>query len=515
MLLTDSFQSVSVPLMQQQGAVALSTTQVQGSNGTGAKSVKPTMFILILDVLAALLEYSPEKAKRGNRTIANQSAQLDFQFQAGFPSNGAVLLANFASSGGGRHLAASGSDGAATLSASLLQDTLSSIATVWQNLVINSSAVAMDSISSLHSSARILLSIARVIGQNHLERSARLGLWHSYQDIVVRLFRNFPHTCIEATLAPAGSEKDSQGRHLIAQLDIALCEIAFVYISNLPFDAINEDVDAIRDSATAFLLQILSAHTETVATAVGMQKAASEAEKLATVKIFRSFKLMMSRNTTAALMELLQLLGQLFAALARVPCSDRRSFAYLSGPASECLCSIVHRVHEELGDDYSEPLYVILIESVSTATDLALSASWDQTNLLGKLIRAMLLLTQGNALSGNFTSPSLSTALAGLCQVYETIWVKSAEPEENQDQMVSAFRNVYSSFSEETKRHLLDIYMYAPFEDFFTVSALISEYFAQSKAVTLQEQSYFLRILFERYILQCTRTFSRYCEEVS
>lgn len=499
LLLTDSFQSVSVPLMQQQGAIGLTTTQVQGSTGSGSKSVKPTMFILILEVLAALLEYSPEKAKRSNRTAANQSAVLSFPFQAAFPSNAALLLSNFASSGGGRQLVASGSDGASTLSASLLQDTLTSIGTVWQNLVINSSAVPLDSISSLHSSARILLSIARMVGQNHLERSARLSLWHTYEEVLVRLFSHFPHTCIEATLAAAGSEKDRQGRHLIAQLDISLCEIAFVYISNLPYDGINEDVDGIRDAATAYLLQILSAHTETVANAVGVQKAASEVEKLATAKIFRSFKLMMSRNTTTALMELLQLLGQLFAALARVQASERRALAYLSGPASECLCSIVHRVHEELGDDYSEPLYVILIESVATAVDLALSSTWDQTGLIGKLVHAMLLLTQGQALSGNFTSPALSAALKGMCQVYESIWVRSAEPVETSLE-VSVFKNVYETFTEDTKYQLLDMYMYAQFEDFFTVSALISEYFAQSKSVTLAEQSYFLRILFERYV---------------
>lgn len=489
--------------MQQQGAVGLSTTHVQGSAKSGAKSVKPTMFILILDVLASLLEYSPEKAKRSNRAAGNQTAVLDFQFQAGFPSNGALLLSTFASSSGGRNVITSGADGATTLSASLLQDTLSSIGTVWQNLVIHSSAVSQDSISSLHSSARILLSIARVVGQNHLERTARLGLWRSYQDILVRIFSTFPHSCIEATLAPAGSEKDRQGRHLIAQLDISLCELAFVYISHLPYDAINEDVDSIRDAATAFLLQILSAHTETVAAsstaAAGASKGGvTEAEKLATVKIFRSFKLMMSRNTTTALMELLELLGQLFAALARIPANERRAFAYLSGPASECLCSIVHRVHEELGDDYSEALYLILIESVATAADLALSATWDQTTLLSRLIRAMLLLTQGNALSGNFSSSSLSASMAILCQVYESIWVKSAEPGEVPQMGNTAFRNVYASFGDETKYQLLDIYMYAPFEDFFAVSASISEYFALSKAVSLQEQSYFLRILFER-----------------
>ena len=511
LLLTDSFQAASAPLVQQRD-VQMSVTQVQTTKAmagaSAVKGVKPTMFILILEVLASLLEFEARRSTAGG---SDSGAKIDvnsiqFTYNPSFNSNAAILLTGFGVSRNGQSIGNDSSTNTSStasstgLSVPLLIEILDSTGTVWQNLVMNSSAVSIDTIASLHASTRILLSISHSVKNQSLDRDTKMELWNRFSGILTLLFNHFPHSCMEATLSAAGSDKDRLGRQKVEQLDVALCEIAFIYISSLDqVDSESTAVTTLGESATTFLLQILRIHTETISALVGKLQVPTEVEKIATTKIFKSFQLMMSRNTMGALMELLQLLGQLFAALEVVSVSDRRSVSYMTGPASECLCTIIERIHHELSADYTEELYINLIETLSAALGLALSATWDQTNLLGKLVHSALLLTQGNSLSGNFSSPALTAALATLSSSYESIWLKSSESVDDVKSRKNVFRNDYFSLPENVKRQVLDIFMFTPFEHFFSTASLISDCLVTRKEVTLAEQSYFLRIIFERF----------------
>eukprot|EP00598_Pedospumella_elongata_P016312 CAMPEP_0184989504 /NCGR_PEP_ID=MMETSP1098-20130426/28766_1 /TAXON_ID=89044 /ORGANISM="Spumella elongata, Strain CCAP 955/1" /LENGTH=976 /DNA_ID=CAMNT_0027514525 /DNA_START=17 /DNA_END=2947 /DNA_ORIENTATION=- len=510
LLLTDSFQAASAPLVQQRD-VQISATQVTASKAmagaAGVKGVKPTMFILILEVLAALLEFEARRTSNSFTASRSGANGVQFSFNPTFASNAALLLSGFGMSRNGQSIGNDSSASAAKANTSnsnglpipLLLEILDSTGTVWQNLVMNSSSVSIDTIASLHAVTRILLSISHSVKNQGLDLETKHRLWARFNAILGLLFRHFPHSCIEATLAPAGSEKDRVGRQKVEQLDVALCEIAFIYISSLDqADSETTGITVLGESATAFLLQILRSHTETISSLVGKLQVPTEIEKLATTKIFKSFQLMMSRNTLTALMELLQLLGKLFAALSEVSVADRRSVRYMTGPASECLCTIIDRIHHELSGDYTEELYVNLIETLSAALSLALTATWDQTTLLAKLINATLLLTQGNALSGTFVTAALSAALVKLSISYESLWVKSSESVDTIKSQKNVFRNDFFSLGEAARRQVLDVFMFAPFEDFFSTAGLISDCLVSKREVTLAEQSYFLRILFER-----------------
>ena len=606
LLLADSFQSVSVPLIQQRDGLVMTAAQVHtatsapvgsttsghaghhssASNSKNAKSVKPTMFILILEVLSSLLEHSVGGKSANSGTNTAQLHGVQFSFNPTFPSNAALLLSHYDNSRGGMNIgnessnsnnnstqSNSGSKQQVTLSVSLMHDILSHMSTVWKNLVINNAAISIDLIGSLQALARVLLSVAQSISTQQLDFSARDGLWDAYFSIVMNLFSHFPHTCIEATLAVPDSFKERQGSQMIEQLDISLCEIAFTFISSLSSEhSESVAINTLREAATAYLLHRLRSYTTTVEEMEMMQSqadvlevdasssdgdaaeseededddeevdndsdvdseeedtglkhshkenkelaesksrrggtsdtasmssravTATEVEKVATSKIFKSFELMMSRNTVSALYELLQLLEKLFQALALVSQQDRRSVTYMMNPATECLCSIISRIHQEMSDDYTEDLYVVLMGAVSAALELTLSATWDQTTLISKIVHAMLLLVQGRGLSGIYNSEEMHQVTQKLCTTYENIWITSSQPQVDSLQK-NVFKNSYFCGSNKTKYEILDILMYAPFEDFLSTSSLVSDYLTSNSTVTLDEQAYFLRIVFER-----------------
>jgi hypothetical protein len=484
-LLTDSFQSVSAPLVQQRDVVVTSALQVQSkASGAGpggaAKAVTPTMFILILEVLAALLDHGI-----GSSTSQLNSGAVDFEFNSGFAANAALLLSMFDNS----HYGAAESS-ATTVSVELAEEISVHVTKVWQNLVMNSSALSMDVLSSLLACTKILLCLSR-----------KADAPPSFGGAVHVLFRHFPHSCTEATLAAPGSEKERQGKLKIAQLDTSLCELAFIHIAAQDRHAVSDAESAaqnkLRTQATAYLLQTLRGHVDAVSGVRG--ESPGEPERHAAVKMFKSFVLLLSRNTLGELQELLELLYQLFASLREVRASSRRALNYLTTPATECLCCIIDRLHVELSESYGEPVYVLLVDSLDAALSLALTATWDQTALLSKLVDSTLKVFSGRA--GAFDAAPMTESLARLCATYETVWTppSSLGGVHASTSGKTVFHNGYASCPHQTRLQLLDIFLYAPFEDTYAVSAQILEALCSSQNAALAEQSYFLRLLLDRY----------------
>ena len=471
-------------------------TSSSGPTGS-AKSVTPTMFILILEVLASLLEHCALRGYISRSGSTDEESTLSFQFNSQFSSNAALLFNSF----GNRLTAATHTSESTGVSPALMEEILENIGIVWRNLVMNSSALSMDVLSSLLACTKILLCAAQLTAKQALDSSTKLRISQRFSGIIQVLFQHFPHTCTEASLAAPGSEKERSGLQRIAQLDVALCEIAFVYLSSLEYTGSNtESIDHLRNVATSYLLQTLRVHISTVSSDVHVvgtiRDGPNEQERAAAVKIFRSFELLLSRNTMGALSELLDSLAQLFAALEKVPIGSRRGFNYLAVPASECLCCIIQRVHQELGDEYGEALYCLLVRSLTSAVVLALSASWDQTALIEKLSSSMLLILQGKV--HTFDSTELSQSVARLCEIYIEFW--PMEELEEEDSVVGAFRNNYSSCTEAAKFQLLDVFLYASMEDIYTPAAHILEYLCLHPDASMQERSYFLRVIFERSV---------------
>ena len=470
------------------------------STEAAAKKVAPTMFILILEVLASLLEYGCPKS---NSNTLSETA-IVFQFNPSFASNAALLFNQFANPRSGLY---SSGDDKGSLSPALIHEILEHINSVWKNLVMSSSTLSMDVLSSLQACTKILLCLSRVSSGFNLDATGKLALSTHFRSVVNTLFSHFPHTCLEATLAAPGSEKERMGNQRIAQLDVALCEIAFLYVTSLDAAAAEtESVEALRTIATHYLLSILRTHVEVVSESLnGVQgEAPSEQERHATTKIFKSFELLLSKNTMNALQELLELLGKLFSALKGVKPSSRRALNYLVVPATECLCSVIDRVYCELGEDYSESLYLFLLNSLEAALSLALSCTWDQTALLDHLSIALLHIVQGKAMT--CSGEEVVHALGALCETYESIWIRAA-PVVSSSALIGSsstkkvvFHNGYATCSERTQRQLLDVFMFLPFEDVFTVATQILEFLCTSPGVMLPELSHFLRLIFERFI---------------
>jgi hypothetical protein len=492
--------------VQQRDVLVTTGMQVQGKSATAsgasggpAKNITPTMFILILEVLASLLEHgSPCGAAGFSTQNGDQAGLVEFEFNPSFASNAALVLMRF-----GNPLAVAsmgGAQEAGTISPSLLLEILQHIHEVWRNLVMNSSALSMDVLSSLQVCTKILLCVSRRSGRASLDDASAAEQTLRFGEVVHTLFAHFPHSCIEASLAPAGSEKDKQGRAKIDQLDVSLCEIAFLHIASLRGAATDsEHVEKLRGVATSYLLQILRAHIEVVSSkcAGEEREAPGEAERVATTKIFKSFELLLSRNTMSALHELLELLGSLFSTLRGVRSSARRSLNYLVVPASECLTCIIDRIHPEIGDEYSEELFLQLVESLEAALSLALAATWDQTALLAKLVSAVLKVLQGKSVMCE--SPRMLEALGKLSQTYEKIWTPvSTIVLTSSASKGPLFRNSYLTCSEQTKMELLDIFYYASFEDIYSAATQILDFLTVTAGVTLREQAHFVRLLFER-----------------
>jgi hypothetical protein len=632
------------------------------SSSNGSKTVKPTMFILILETLASLMEFQRSAAAGPSSNLGasaaaagtsfaaslhvpGSSSALNFAFNPAFTSsNAALLLSRFhvrhgdnavgsssasSSSGGGTSLAvtaagavavtgvgASSAKPAATakgssnstsqqpsLTTAVIENILSEMGTVWTNLVLRSSVLSIDVISSLFASARVLTSVAHSIAGIRAQSVTNGGdalalagagagaagsrpvdaLTQQQQGLVQGIFKHFPYVCLEASLAAPGSPREQYCLQQVQQLDIALCEIAFIFIASLPAQrCLDAEIVDLGKAVTSYMLQTLRSYVgnvdslisaaaastsaggdstvsakvlgkrsnaavstggddynasdadeQVVVAAVGAAGASvTESEKVVINKIFKSFELMMSRNSVPALHELLRLLSSLFGRIQSVPQSQRRSLMYLVNPAVECLCSCIARMHQELGDDYTEGLYVLVVVTLAAALRLVLSATWDQTALLGKLVGAAVLLVQGRALDGTFQSEELLGAVADFCAVYESIWTLPAAGESasaiapsssrsnakdgaagktsktrklengvaiSSSGMVHAFRNGYHCLPQKTRLQLFDIYLYAPFEDLVATTDVVVEYLSgHYQIVSLEEHAYFLRVLNER-----------------
>ncbi|KAJ1437177.1 hypothetical protein B484DRAFT_416676 [Ochromonadaceae sp. CCMP2298] len=523
-LLTEAFQAASVPLLTQ-GVVATAKKE----------RPSPTTFILILQVLEALLQVQGQ----GGGGTGGVGRGLRFSFDPLCNSNAALLLcgidrAAYATSTPSSTTTSVGIEGG--LNSALLEAVMQHMRTVWHNLAADQASLSEEVIGCLQAAVRTMQSAYRLsTGTLGTLSSLDLGSTASLGAVVGELFTNFPHSCAEVEVAAPGSEQERRGLRVTEALDVTLCELAFTFFSSSASasasagtdmsdaetyketytDSMGEDADVdagvgseaqLRSTAGAYLLQRLASYVQRVTNkgnkgqgnkgnkgqqeqgqgARKDEEGPSETEKASVLKIFQSFQMMVSPQTLSALLQLLRLLQQLLSALAGE--GARRPLRYLANPAAYCLCRIVAKVHPELGDQYPEEVYALLVGGVADALLLAVTANWEQTALVGELAGAALLLLQGRAFAqgGGAGSQQMLSARTRLCAAFDALWE------------VTDGRNGFLSCPAQVRYRILDMFAYLPFEDTYAAADAVMACMTGDAQAETDQIAYFIRIAFNR-----------------
>lgn len=562
-LLDDSFQSASAPLSNQRTVGAGAAPQKEKSSSSNKRSSRtatteapqPTMFVLILDVLAILLDGLSKSGRRGAAAKAMHRQQQDtcIAFDPGSATNYIVQLtvlegsstrhSNSSSIGGvarypSERFVTSRADSRSEqgggegglFSGCLLEEVLQHVGRVWTNLAGRStSELLLEVLLSLLPVARIVLSICRQ-ADHHQEgagssSAAVPSLRGAVEATLLMFFEGFPFQCTELSVAVPGSSRAAHCRQVVDELNVCLCEAAFVHISSLD-EACGAaaHIVELRDSASGYLLGRVRTFIDAASSLSG--EAANpvrmvETERAVAASVFESLRRMVSRNTVRCLADLLLMLSELFGAFHKIPPHELRSVSFLIKYSVECLRAIVDRIEHGLGtnmvamvmeedeeEEGEEGLFSSLLLTVCSAGTLVLSTHWEQGPQLSALVDCLSSLSRGRVFSAS-GSPDIveanGRAAAALFRSFWTAPSSSSPPHPllsasasssapNEHTLLSGFARC----DKAAKLRLLDAFLYIPFVDLASVSDLVLKTLTTSFD-DLSLASYFLRLLYERW----------------
>lgn len=544
-LLDDSFQSASAPLSNQR-TVEGAAPQKESSSSRSRRSTRtatteapqPTMFVLILDVLAILLDSLSKSGRKGAAKVHRQQKQdTCIAFNPSSATNYIVMLTGLESSFT-RHSSdtrypserfvtsrADRSDqGEALFSVCLLEEVLQHVGRVWSNLAgRTTSELLLEVLLSLLPVARILLSICRQADHQAESSSAAVpSLRGAVEATVLALFEGFPFQCTELSVAVPGSSRAAHCRQVVDQLNVCLCEAAFVHISSLE-EACGAAAHIIelRDIASGYLLGRVRNFIDSVSSLAG--EAAdpvrmAETERGVAASVFESLRRMVSRNTVRCLADLIQMLSELFDAFEKIPSpQELRSVSFLIKYSVECLRAIVERVELELEErvDLEESLFSSLLLTVCSAGTLVLNTHWDHGTQLSALVDCLASLSRGRVFSASMNPDVVEANGRAAAAFFRSFWTAPSSSSllpststPNEHTLLSGFARC----DKAAKLRLLDAFLYIPFVDLASVCDLIFKSLTTSFD-DLSLASYFLRLLYERYsiymIIFCMTVSSR------
>jgi len=530
-LLDDSFQSASAP-MSNQRTVEGAAPQKESSSSRSRRSTRtaateapqPTMFVLILDVLAILLDSLSKSGRNGAAKVHQQQKQdTCIAFNPSSATNYIVLLAGLESSSTTHSSdtrypserfvtsrADSSEQGEGLFSVCLLEEVLQHVGRVWGNLAGRStSELLLEVLLSLVPVARILLSICRQADHQAESSSASTvpSLRGAVEATVLALFEGFPFQCTELSVAVPGSSRAAHCRQVVDQLNVCLCEAAFVHISSLDETCgAAAHIIELRDIASGYLLGRVRNFIDSVSSLSG--EAAdpvrmAETERGVAASVFESLRRMVSRNTVRCLADLIQMLSELFDAFDKIPSpQELRSVSFLIKYSVECLRAIVERVELELGHDLEESLFSSLLLTVCSAGTLVLNTHWEHGTQLSALVDCLASLSRGRVFSASMSPDVVETNGRAAAAFFRSFWTApssssllSSTSTPNEHTLLSGFARC----DKAAKLRLLDAFLYIPFVDMVSVCDLIFKSLTTSFD-DLSLASYFLRLLFERYL---------------
>lgn len=529
-LLDDSFQSASAPLSNQR-TVEGAASQKESSSSRSRRSTRtatteapqPTMFVLILDVLAILLDSLSKSYRKGAAMAHRQQKQNTcIAFNPSSATNYIVLLTGLESSST-RHSsdarypserfvtsrADSSEQGEGLFSICLLEEVLQHVGRVWSNLAgRTTSELLLEVLLSLLPVARILLSICRQADQQAESSSAAvLSLRGAVEATVLTLFEGFPFQCTELSVAVPGSSRAAHCRQVVDQLNVCLCEAAFVHISSLDeaCGAAAHIID-LRDIASGYLLGRVRSFIDSVSSLAGEVTdpvRMAETERGVAASVFESLRRMVSRNTVRCLADLIQMLSELFDAFDKILSPhELRSVSFLIKYSVECLRSIVERVELELGHDLEESLFSSLLLTVCSAGTLVLNTHWDHGTQLSALTDCLASLSRGRVFSASMSPDVVEANGRAAAAFFRSFWTAPSSSSllpststPNEHTLLSGFARC----DKAAKLRLLDAFLYIPFVDLASVCDLIFKSLTTSFD-DLSLATYFLRLLYERYL---------------
>lgn len=475
------------------------------------------MFVLILDVLAILLDSLSKSGKKGTVKAHRQQQDTCIAFDPSSATNYIIQLTALEGSstrhrsGDARYpserFVTSCSDRSeqgegCLFSGCMLEEVLQHVGRVWSNLSGRSSELLLEVLLSLLPVARIVLSICRQADHQAESSSAAVpSLRGAVEAAVLACFEGFPFQCTELSVAVPGSSRAAHCRQVVDQLNVCLCEAAFVHISSLDEGCgAAEHIVELRDSASGYLLGRVRTFIDAASSLAG--EAADpirmvETERAVAASVFESLRRMVSRNTVQCLADLLQMLSELFGAFDKIPSHELRSVSFLIKYSVECLRAIVERIEHELGTDLEESLFSSLLLTVCSAGTLVLSTHWDQGVQLSALVDCLASLARGRVFSASMSPDVVEANGRAAAALFRSFWTapsNSSLQSANEHTLLSGFARC----DKAAKLRLLDAFLYIPFVDLVSISDLILKTLTTSYD-DLSLASYFLRLLYERW----------------
>ena len=384
------------------------------------------------------------------------------------------------------------------------------------------------------------------------------GYWHSSTDglidFISSAFAQFPFACLESSLAEPGSQTELRGKRAASKLNSTICELIFA----IPLSSLNDGATAVVQCKDQILdkieisaeytvneLQRLVHRFDTLLLKNNSTSTASQShdhtfDNEIVSKLFLCLTVMLTTECPVDFENLLSRFRDFQLSIVKPIISGsvskasapekllRKAIACIHGPMCSSICEIIRRasVVDYLGNKYfesSEPFcllfecaitmikssalkqYSYLVESSSQVdssggggsggggsvhSSKSLHATEEQ-RAIGSLIESIHIL-----LVRKCSTILIPTHIAqSLCETIQLFFTFSSAKEGS----AYSHGSLYDGMHDSCVYRLFDIYYHAPLtgEDMPNLSKVMLTALSNSH-VSLDHQSYFLRLLFER-----------------
>jgi hypothetical protein len=400
---------------------------------------------------------------------------------------------------------------------------------MWSGIVLDSSTVAATFIGSLREIAGITLKLGNLCQDVRIEE---------YDGLVSMLFEYFPLMSLEATIAVAGSEEEVEYRKAMDDINVALCDVAFLIQSRDHGGNLSGGPTAIVGQANEYLLSKLETLVDTIESLVTRakqeQKKDSEdanatrvddvwVDQEAVGRLFRTVQVMAtvtahgatehgrggvddlsSRETLLGLLERI-LLQVDPAAYSRVPL-----LKLALKPSVACVCAVSSCLWQ-LDALRSEGLVIRVPIILGGIPSLLCQQYQDMEGISDPFIHAVITLLQRQGMEATLDQTiAAKSAGESICALSESILtffrpitIGSDDGRQGSGGSIKSRQSYFYKGCHSGLRYsILDAFAHGSFRDFSVACSVVSKCICRHDTEP-KEQEYFARIVYERWVIPC------------